>query len=152
MFPQLDSMKCPICREEVKPTTERGLRVYCKKCKFLIQPFDTTKIKQLKTTVHDVIKKIEKKEDFLFIDVRNPDEREIASINGTVLIPLTELPSQMPILEKYKDKEIVVHCHHGGRSMTAAKFLHQSGFKNVKSMDGGIDAWSLLIDNSVERY
>ncbi len=152
MFPQLDSLKCPICREEVKPTTEHGLRVYCEKCKFLIQPFDTTKIKTLKTTVYDVIKKINSKEDFLFIDVRNPDEHEIASIDSTILIPLTKLPSQVPMLEKYKDREIIVHCHHGGRSMTAAKYLHQSGFKKVKSMDGGIDAWSLLVDNTIQRY
>ena len=152
MFPILDSMKCPICREEVKPSTEHGLRVYCEKCKFLIQPFDTTKIKQLKITTMEVAKKIQKAEEFLFIDVRDNEEYTLAKIQGTKLIPLTELPSKMPELDKFKDREVIVHCHHGGRSMTAAKFLHQSGFKNVKSMDGGIDAWSLLIDESVPRY
>ena len=97
----------------------------------------------------EVKQKLDNKEDFFFLDVRNTDETQIAKINGTKNIPLNELPQKFNDLDK--NKEIITHCHHGVRSLHAANFLAQKGF-SVKSMRGGIDKWSLEVDSSVGRY
>ncbi len=91
-------------------------------------------------------------EDFLLIDVREPDEFATASIGGAVLIPLGQLQTSLTQLEPYRDKRIVCHCHHGGRSLRAAMGLRQLGFAGAQSMAGGIDQWSELINPQVPRY
>ena len=91
-------------------------------------------------------------EDFLLLDVREIDEYQIASIGGAVLIPLGELQSSLHKLEPYRDKRIVVHCHHGGRSMRAVSGLRQLGFNGAQNMTGGIDQWSLSVEPEVPRY
>ena len=83
------------------------------------------------------------------IDVRTEEEHAIAHIEGATL--LTDQLAQQ-ILTWPKDTPIVLHCHMGGRSMDAARYLTQQGFTNVKSMNGGIDAWSIEIDPVVPRY
>jgi rhodanese-related sulfurtransferase len=102
--------------------------------------------------VHDVNQLMQRGEDFLFLDVRQPDEFETASLPGTILIPLGELASRLSELDEYRDSRIVVHCHHGGRSMRAVMGLRQHGFKGAQNMAGGIDAWSQVIDPQVPRY
>jgi rhodanese-related sulfurtransferase len=91
-------------------------------------------------------------EQFLLLDVRNPDEYATAKIEGATLIPMGELQARLSELEPHKQNHIVVHCHHGGRSMRVTQFLRQHGFSQVQNMDGGIDAWSLQVDPSVPRY
>lgn len=90
-----------------------------------------------------------KKPHFL-LDVRQPEEYEICRIDGATLIPLGELPRRLGDLPK--DKTIVVHCHHGGRSMQAVRFLREQGYETAVNLAGGIDAWSEEIDPSVPRY
>ena len=87
---------------------------------------------------------------FQFIDVREPNEYQIASIPGAKLIPLGDVPKRVGELDP--NTEVIVHCKMGGRSAKAAEFLRQSGFKNVKNMLGGITAWSDKIDPSVPKY
>ena len=103
-------------------------------------------------TVEELKAKLDKKEDFLFLDVREKFEYEIASISGAKLIPLAQLPGRLSEIEALKDKEVVAHCHHGGRSRRALEFLKSKGFKNLKNVSGGIDHWSVKIDMSVARY
>jgi adenylyltransferase/sulfurtransferase len=103
-------------------------------------------------TVEELKGKLERKEDFVFLDVREPFEYQIAKIKGTKLIPLGKIAEQVGELEPFKDKEIVAHCHHGGRSRKALEFLKSKGFKNLKNVAGGIDEWSLKVDPSVPRY
>lgn len=91
-------------------------------------------------------------EDFLLMDVREIDEYQTASINGSVLIPLGELEAHLPQLEAYRDKRIVIHCHHGGRSMRATIGLRQRGFNGAQNLAGGIDLWSQAVDPQVPRY
>jgi rhodanese-related sulfurtransferase len=91
-------------------------------------------------------------EDFLLVDVRQPGEYETASIRGAVLIPLGELPNRLAELEPYRDRRIVIHCHHGVRSMRAVMGLRQQGFAGVQSLAGGIDLWSQKIDPDVPQY
>ncbi|MBI4348722.1 MAG: rhodanese [Elusimicrobia bacterium] len=92
----------------------------------------------------------DKKKPHFLLDVREPDEYEAAKIDGSVLIPLGEL--QARVGEVPKDREVIVHCHHGGRSAQAVRFLLQAGVQDAKNLDGGIDAWSCEIDKSVPRY
>ncbi len=86
------------------------------------------------------------------IDVREPEEYDVARIPGAELLPLSQWPSIAA--EKLTDpgEALLIHCHHGGRSGNAAAFLTRNGFTDVKNVAGGIDAWSLEIDPSIPRY
>lgn len=91
-------------------------------------------------------------ESFLFLDCREQDEYETACIDGAVLLPMSEIQQRLDELESSRDARVVVHCHHGGRSLRVANWLRAQGFPNAQSMAGGIDAWSLHIDPEVPRY
>ena len=84
------------------------------------------------------------------LDVREPAEQQLAQIAGVPLLPLSELARRFGELDP--DQPYYIHCKAGGRSMQAVKFLRQQGFKNVKSVLGGITAWSEQIDPSVPKY
>ena len=84
------------------------------------------------------------------IDVREPHEHEIARIEGARLIPLGELPNRLNEVDGHA--EIVTHCHHGTRSLKALEILKAAGFSKVRSLKGGIDAWSVNVDPEVPRY
>ena len=99
--------------------------------------------------VKSLKEQLDKNLDFTLLDVRTSEEYDIANIQG-LNIPLQELKERFTELPKERD--IVVHCHHGGRSQQAAVFLKAKGFKSVKNLSGGIDAWSRLIDDSITRY
>lgn len=99
-----------------------------------------------------VKRKLDAGEAFLFLDCRENDEYATAKIAGTVLIPMSELGNRVGELDAHKDKEIVVHCHHGGRSLRVTNWLRQQGFAKAMNMAGGIDQWSQTIDPAVPRY
>lgn len=109
----------------------------------------TYDMKGLQISVEELKKKIDDGEKPLLIDVREPFEYKTANIGGK-LIPLGELSKRINDLDRHA--EIIVHCHHGGRSQRAVEFLYESGFENVKNLAGGIDAWSAKIDPKVPRY
>lgn len=84
------------------------------------------------------------------LDIRSPEEYEIAHIDGSVLVTESLIRE---IIETWpKETLIVTHCHHGIRSLDAAAYLAGHGFSQVKSMTGGIDAWSAEVDPNVPRY
>ena len=91
-------------------------------------------------------------EEFLLLDCREPDEHKNCRIEGSKLIPMRSIPERLQELESWKDKAVVVHCHHGGRSLRVVEFLRENGFPQAQNMAGGIDVWSQEIDNSVPRY
>jgi rhodanese-related sulfurtransferase len=91
-------------------------------------------------------------EPFLLLDCREPDEHAIARIDGAVIIPMGEIPERLGEIEPHRDGRIVVHCHHGVRSLRVTRFLRERGFEKAQSMVGGIDAWSLAIDPATPRY
>lgn len=95
---------------------------------------------------------MQRNEDFLLLDVRQPGEFETASIAGATLIPLGELGERLSELEPHRDRRIIVYCHHGVRSMRAVMGLRQNGFEKAQSLAGGIDLWSQQIDPDVPQY
>lgn len=106
----------------------------------------------LEIDVRGVKKLLDEGADFLLLDCREPDEFAIAKLESAMLIPMGEIPRRIAELEPVRDRRIVVHCHHGGRSLQVTQWLQQQGFAEVQNMAGGIDAWSKEIDPSVARY
>ncbi len=88
----------------------------------------------------------------LLLDVREPEEHAFCHLPGSVLMPLGDLPTRWEELEVPDDAMVVVYCHHGVRSLRGAGFLEYVGIKNVASMAGGIEEWSLAVDPTVPRY
>ena len=84
------------------------------------------------------------------LDVRQPEELEIARIEGALHIPLNELPARLNELDPAQ--AIVALCHHGVRSEMAGRLLERNGFTRIAHLSGGIDAWSQAIDPSIPRY
>jgi sulfur-carrier protein adenylyltransferase/sulfurtransferase len=82
--------------------------------------------------------------------VREPDEYKIAQVEGTELVPLSQLAQRFRELDP--NQALYIHCKMGGRSMQALQFLRQQGFQNLKNVMGGITAWSNEIDPSVPKY
>ena len=94
--------------------------------------------------------KMNRKEKFTLIDVREPSEFEINKIPGARLIPLGTVAEHANELDSAD--EIIIHCHFGGRSAKACELLQKMGFKKVRNLKGGIDAWSSDVDPSCPRY
>ncbi len=84
------------------------------------------------------------------IDVREPHEHSTAHIDGAELVPLRTVPEAAKRLDP--TQVIVVHCHHGPRSMQAVMYLRQNGFAHATNLAGGIHQWSLSIDSDVPVY
>jgi rhodanese-related sulfurtransferase len=86
----------------------------------------------------------------VLLDVRQPEEVKAASIAGALCIPMNEVPFRLDELDT--GKEYVVFCHHGMRSQQVAQLLKMRGYKKVKNLTGGIDAWSMTVDPKTPRY
>jgi rhodanese-related sulfurtransferase len=86
----------------------------------------------------------------LVLDVREDWERQAARLPGTLDIPMMEVPQRLAELPR--DREIVVMCHGGVRSLKVAHFLAQNGFTQLANLSGGIHAWACDVDPSVGTY
>lgn len=102
-------------------------------------------------TAPELKQKLDAKEDFQLIDVRQPNEYEFARIEGAKLIPLGEIISRMKELDP--DREAIILCKMGGRSAKAIEVLLQSGYTGkLRNLRGGITAWSNEVDPKVPKY
>ena len=101
-------------------------------------------------TVKELKARLDRKDKFTLVDVREPNEFEIARIPGARLLPLSELQNRAHELDTADD--IVVHCKSGVRSLKAIAALKQMGFKKLTNVKGGILAWSDEIDSAVPKY
>lgn len=138
--------QCPICGEH---PTIRHLIDYEKFCG--IAPGQDSTENPDEVTVHDMKRALDNPGiGISVIDVREPGERIVASIDGTIHIPLSQLPQRISELDA--SRTIYLLCRSGARSLKAVTFLKSKGFKYVKSVKGGINAWSEEIDPSVPRY
>lgn len=139
---------CPVCGERPTVTKLIDYEVFCG-----LKRGEGEKVVSIpETSVHELKAKLNQKDDFLLLDVREPFEYQIAKIQGSKLIPLGELSNRLSELVDYKTKEVVVHCKSGGRSAKAVELLLKSGFKNVWNVKGGITEWSNRIDPTVPKY
>jgi adenylyltransferase/sulfurtransferase len=86
----------------------------------------------------------------VLLDVREPWECELCLIEGSVPVPMGELPERLEELDR--GATIVTVCHKGARSLQAARFLKASGFSNARSLRGGVEAWALDVDPGMTRY
>jgi rhodanese-related sulfurtransferase len=100
-------------------------------------------------TVHELKRRLDIGSPIHLLDVREPHEYKICNLGGQ-LIPLRQLGERKVELDA--DKETVVYCHHGVRSQAAVTFLQRAGFRNVKNLVGGIDAWARNVDTKMPRY
>ena len=87
----------------------------------------------------------------LLVDVRTGPERAVAAIEPSLHIGLDRFVDRAPAAIP-KDRDVVVYCHVGARSAQAAVWLKASGWTRVRSLAGGIDAWSEQVDPEVPRY
>lgn len=91
-------------------------------------------------------------EDVLILDVREPIERQMASVEPSEFIPMNDLAGRLPDLAHLQSREIVILCHHGVRSAYVTEWLRRQGFRRAKNLEGGIDRWSTDADPSIPRY
>lgn len=107
----------------------------------------------LEVTPREVKSLREEEARIVLIDVREPQEFQIARIEGAELIPMGSVPAALQHLEALSDEStLIVFCHHGVRSLNVVNWLRQQGVAGCQSMAGGIDRWSAEIDASVPRY
>ncbi len=132
---------CPVCGDHPTITKLIDYQEFCG-----IRPMTSQPV----IDVMEVKEKLDRGDDFLLIDVREPYEYQIARIPGAKLIPLGELPKHLNELDP--DAEIVMHCKSGVRSQKAVDLLKQNGFTNVRNLTGGILAWSEKVDPTVPKY
>lgn len=98
------------------------------------------------------VKRLLDQKAITLIDCREPEEWELAKIQGALLMPMSrwgELSSQ---LAELSGSSVVVHCHHGSRSLRVTRWMRENGFPEARNMTGGIHAWSLEIDPEVPQY
>lgn len=145
---------CPICSD--KPTIHKLIdyQEFCGLKRAEEAPASKSNAGDVLPVISatELKQKIDKKETFVLVDVREQFEFQIGRIPGSVLIPMGEIPNRMNELEKFKGQEIVVHCKSGGRSQRAIDFLKTKGFTKLRNLTGGITAWSNDVDPSVPKY
>ena len=89
-------------------------------------------------------------DELLLIDVREPEEFELARVEGAELLPLSRFREWAGVLDPAR--ETVVMCHHGIRSAQVCAVLARQGFTRLHNLSGGIDRWSAEVDRRVPRY
>jgi len=109
---------------------------------------ETVKVPEI--DVFEVKQKIDGGEDVFILDVREQWEWQIAHLDGAHLIPMDSVPSRLEELNP--SQKIVVYCHIGIRSATVTEYLIKQGYSHVKNMTGGIKAWTLKINPSLNLY
>ena len=140
--------ECPICGEH---RTIHKLIDYHQFCGVPQQPAkQESKVTEGEIEVTEVKEKIDRGDNFVLIDVREPHEYQICNIPAAKLIPLGEVGKRLDELDPEAD--IVIHCKSGMRSARACGILKAAGFKHVRNMKGGILAWSDQVDRSVPKY
>lgn len=89
-------------------------------------------------------------EPLVLVDVREGWEVEIASLPGSVHLPMGSLPARHGVLAR--EPETITVCHHGIRSLNSALFLRSVGIRKARSLHGGLDLWAQLVDPAMPRY
>ena len=88
--------------------------------------------------------------DHCVVDVREPQELAVCRLDGTLDIPMGQIPARLEDIPG--DRPVIVMCHHGGRSAQVVQWLSARGMDNVINLRGGIDAWAREVDQTMGRY
>ena len=137
---------CPLCGKDPSITS-----LQAENYEFACQTEpETDSDRNMEIDIHQAKEKCAADPTTIMVDVREGFELEICQIDGARHIPLGELPEKYANLPK--NSEIIVFCHHGGRSLRAAQFLHAHGYDNAVSMRGGIDKWAVAFEPGMARY
>jgi adenylyltransferase/sulfurtransferase len=143
---------CPVCGENA---TIKELIDYEEFCGLkppaaqTTQETEETRMEEI--TAAELKQRLDRGDDLQLIDVREPNEYDIARIPGTKLIPLGQVAERMGEIEE--GRETIVHCKGGVRSARAIEALTRAGFKGkLVNLKGGITAWSNDVDPSVPKY
>ena len=141
---------CPICGDNPTITELIDYEQFCG----IVPVEESAADLEMEIAVEQVKEMMDAKHTFKLIDVREPSEYGICKIEGATLIPLGDIETKDTALLNglSPDDEIVLHCKAGVRSMKALKALEEMGFRNLKSMRGGINEWSEKIDSSIPLY
>jgi adenylyltransferase/sulfurtransferase len=107
-------------------------------------------IEELEVTVKELKRQIDSGVKVQLIDVREPYEFDFCHIEGSRLMPLSQIRNR--INELNAEDEYVFYCHVGERSGWVVSYLRELGFKKVRNLRGGIDQWAVEIDRSIPRY
>ncbi len=142
--------ECPVCGEHPTITRLIDYHQFCGVPRQAAAPAQEGKMNDGEIDVMELKQKLDRGEQFVLLDVREPHEYRIAKIPGAKLVPLGEFAKHLGEFDK--NAEIVVHCKMGGRSARACGMLRQAGFANVRNVVGGITAWSEKVDPSVPKY
>jgi rhodanese-related sulfurtransferase len=100
--------------------------------------------------VHTLKNKLDQKDDFILIDVREKNEIEICKINESIHIPMQSIPAHIKEIDN--QKTIIIMCKSGVRSAQVCNYLNDSGYLNIYNLKGGIINWALEIDSNMEIY
>jgi len=141
--------KCPLCGD--KPTQTELLPDYEAFCGVLSDAAEVA-VKDSTISVTELKSKIDNKENFLLIDVREPSEYEIVKIPGSVLIPKQGFLDGSALAGLPQDKPIILHCKSGVRSAECLAILKSAGFAGATHVSGGVVAWAKQIDTSLPVY
>ena len=139
--------ECPICGPN---RTIHKLIDYNEFCGIHPEPPPPPGLTEFEISPPELKRKMDRKDGFFLLDVREPHEVQICQIPGSRLIPLGQVPARVHELNSADD--IVVYCRSGQRSGKAVDFLKKAGFRKVKNLRGGILAWSDQVDPSVPKY
>jgi|TARA_B100001971_G_C18216870_1_gene554461 adenylyltransferase/sulfurtransferase len=140
---------CPVCGEHPTVTELIDYEQFCGVTPAAPAPAVTPGADD-EATVEELKTRLDRQDPFLLLDVREPQEFEICRIPGSVLIPLSELPSRFSELEGHED--MIVHCKSGVRSGKAIRLLKDAGFGRARNLKGGILAWIDRIDSTLPKY
>ncbi len=139
--------QCPLCGESPTITELIDYEMFCGISPEPAVPTDRpdeVTVQEMKRALED------SKLGIRVIDVREPDEYQIAHVNGVPLLPLSALSQRFTELDP--NQQYYIHCKSGVCSLRALEFLREQGFKYLKSVKGGIDAWADEIDHTVPKY
>ena len=140
--------ECPVCGDRPTVTQLIDYEQFCGIAPTSPASDDSTSGDDV--TVEELKFFIDNNDGVFLLDVREPQEHQICSIPGSVLIPLGELPNRISDLGGHED--VVVHCKSGVRSAKAVKILSDAGFKKVRNLSGGILRWIDVVDPSLPKY
>jgi adenylyltransferase/sulfurtransferase len=136
---------CPVCGTQPSITELTDTELFCGSSILPGKPIEGPEISpiDLKTMMNSGV-------PLQILDVREPGESQISNIDGTLHIRLVDLPGRIAELDS--EKEIVVYCRSGVRSMKAIHILQKAGYKKVHNLKGGINAWANEIDPTLPLY